>query len=180
MQRRDLLRLLGGVAAVPVLSGLDSERLWAIADGTHARSTIAARALGLHELATVSAAADLIIPRTGTPGAIDAGVPRFVDLLLAEWYDDAERARFLEGLADIDVRSRALRSRAFVHLVPEDRHTVLLALDSAEKREPATAESAYATIKSLTVYGYFTSELVSKTVLKTNVWPGRYDGCVPA
>src|SRR5687768_12312428 len=68
MQRRDLLRLLGGVAAVPVLSGLDSERLWAIADGTHARASTAARALAPHELATVSAAADLIIPRTGTPG----------------------------------------------------------------------------------------------------------------
>ena len=35
------------------------------------------------EFLLVSDLADCIIPRTDTPGAVDAGVPRYVDMLLA-------------------------------------------------------------------------------------------------
>jgi hypothetical protein len=45
---------------------------------------------------------------------------------------------------------------------------------------PGSAEATYANLKRLTLYGYFTSKPVMTTVLRTNIWPGRYDGCVPA
>jgi hypothetical protein len=34
-------------------------------------------------------------------------------------------------------------------------------------------------IKELTVIGYFTSELVGKSVLKYDPVPGRFDPCIP-
>ena len=45
---------------------------------------------------------------------------------------------------------------------------------------PGSPEEAWARLKSMTVYGYFTSKLVQEDVLHTVITPGRYAGCVPA
>jgi hypothetical protein len=42
-----------------------------------------------------------------------------------------------------------------------------------------SAEDAFATLKDLTIYGYFTSEVVMKDVSHHEVIPGRFDGCIP-
>lgn len=198
MERRDALRLIGSAAAIPVFSGLGAERLWAIAESTHLRAAGAAgAALDAHQLETVAAIAEHILPRTDTPGARDAGVPEFVDLLLAEWYDETERGNFVAGLAAIDASSRAAGGESFVALGAVEQLALLGALDSATTTPtapgeaaagapkptppaPGSAEATYANLKRLTLYGYFTSKPVLTTVLKTNIWPGRYDGCVPA
>jgi hypothetical protein len=198
MERRDALRLIGSAAAIPVFSGLGAERLWAIAESTHLRAArTAGAALDAHQLETVAVIAEHILPRTDTPGARDAGVPEFVDLLLAEWYDETERRNFLAGLAAIDASSRVAGGGSFVGLGAVEQLALLEGLDAATTRPPApdpaspeapkpappapgSAEATYANLKRLTLYGYFTSKPVMTTVLKTNIWPGRYDGCVPA
>jgi hypothetical protein len=198
MERRDALRLIGSAAAIPVFSGLGAERLWAIAESTHLRAAGAAgTALDAHQLETVAAIAEHILPRTDTPGARDAGVPEFVDLLLSEWYDETERGNFLAGLAAIDASSRVAGGGSFVGLGTVEQLALLEGLDAATTRPPApdpaspeapkpappapgSAEATYANLKRLTLYGYFTSKPVMTTVLRTNIWPGRYDGCVPA
>jgi|SRR5687767_10531194 hypothetical protein len=181
MDRREALRLIGATAAIPVFAGLSPERLWAIAEGAHLRSASAAgRVLDAHQLETVATIAEHVLPRTGTPGARDAGIPAFIDLLLDEWYDEAERSRFLGGLAAIDASSRAIGGTAFIERTVPDQQAILHLLDEATTRPPGSAESTWSTLKGLTIYGYFTSKLVMTTVLQTNIWPGRYDGCVPA
>ena len=50
----------------------------------------------------VSAVADIMIPRTDTPGAVDVGVPGFIDLMLRDVYTQADRDRYLAGLAEFD------------------------------------------------------------------------------
>ena len=49
--------------------------------------------------ATVAAMAETIIPRTETPGAIDAGAPRYIELMVQQWMNEQERAIFDAGLA---------------------------------------------------------------------------------
>ena len=193
MDRRDAIRLIGSAAAIPALAGFDADRLWAIGASTHLRAAGGAGAgavLNAHQLETAATIAEHVLPRTDTPGARDAGVPEFVDLLLAEWYDDGERAAFLEGLAAIDASARAAGAASFTALAAPARITLLQALDAAATRPPVpgpgtpatpgSAEQTYARLKGLTLYGYFTSKPVMTSVLKTNIWPGRYDGCVPA
>src|SRR5579862_6279347 len=106
MERRDVLRLL---ATGAILHLAPSKMLPVAAE---ARALLdnqpSLRTLNPHQDATVKAMAELILPRTDTPGAMDAGASAFIDLILTEWYDEVQRNVFLDGLAKVDSRSQAL------------------------------------------------------------------------
>jgi gluconate 2-dehydrogenase gamma chain len=179
MNRREVLRLLGGVAVAPMLAPVSPERFWDLGRTIHARlASRAGRSLDAHQLATVNHIAELILPETDTPGAVSVKVPEFIDLMLTEWSPAAERDRFLTGLADIDARSRRFYGGVFLDLRAPDQTAMLQALDGVTGAE-GSAEDAFATLKDLTIYGYFTSEVVMKGVTHHEVIPGRFDGCIP-
>ena len=75
----------------------------------------------------VSQAAERIIPRTTTPGATDARVADFIDVMLADWYNDSDRTRFKTGLSELDVAARKLTGRGFARAT-EPHQTELLAV----------------------------------------------------
>jgi gluconate 2-dehydrogenase gamma chain len=172
MHRRDLVRIL---AATSLLPWVPREAGAAIALGEklhRAAQRADLEALSPPEAELVTAISDLIIPRTDTPGASDVGVTGFVDHLLAHWYADDERVGFLGGLHDLERRA----GTGFTNL-SVDRQTALLTALDGVTGERGSAESAFATLKSLTVYGYFTSERVMQDLLRDPVMPGRFDGC---
>src|SRR2546427_13045859 len=97
MNRRELLRILGGALAIPVLSGWPAERLDAVGPAAHRRvrdGDHALRVLDPHQRDAGAAIAEMIIPETDTPGASAARVPEVIGLLLAASLPDNERARF--------------------------------------------------------------------------------------
>lgn len=179
MQRREVLRSLAAAAALPFLpSSVEA----AAALGRTVQSRIvqgqAFRTLTAAEQALVSGLADRILPSTDTPGALDVRVPEFIDLLLTEWYDESDRDRFLEGLSAIDEFARVEAGAPFMSLDESARLGVMEALDSSGQGGDG-AGAAFAQLKALTVYGYFTSERVSKEVLKTEIYFADFDGCAP-
>jgi hypothetical protein len=179
MNRREVLRLLGGVAALPMLTPLSPEGLWELGRATHARLAVrAGRTLDPKQLETVSRIAELILPETDTPGAISVRVPEFIDLILTEWDTAPERKQFLAGLADLDARSRRRSGRFFLDLKGSEQESLLESLDGV-KGADGSAEKAFEILKGLTIYGYFTSEVVMKEVTREPVIPGRFDGCIP-
>jgi hypothetical protein len=179
MNRRDVLHLLSGIAVAPMLLPSSPEELWELGRVLHARlASRTGRSLDAHQMELVTHIAELILPETDTPGATSVKVPEFIDLMLTEWHPAAERRRFLEGLADIDARSRRDHGGVFLDLRAADRSALLQALDGVKGAE-GSAEDAFATVKQLTIYGYFTSEVVMKDVIHYQVIPGRFDGCIP-
>ncbi len=178
MHRRDLLRVLGGSAAASLLAPLTPAQRLQVGRELHAASSPGA-VFGARQLELVAELCDLIIPRTDTPGATDVGVPAFVERLLAWWDTTAERDRFLAGLADLETRARGLGVARFADLSAERKLELLTALDRATSRAAGSAEQAWARLKQLTVYGYFTSRRVQEEVLHSVIIPGRFDGCVP-
>lgn len=185
MQRREMLKVIGAAAALPFVP-TRADAAVRLAESVHRRldaeraatgARHALRVLSPEQNELVTTIAEMIIPETDTPGATSVHVNEFVDLLLAEWSSDEDRARFLAGLDAIDHEARANYAKRFVELSEPDRVVTLRALDAMRDARDG-AGRAFAELKRLTVYAYFTSEPVQKNVLKTVMWPGRYDGCV--
>jgi len=167
--RREAIRratLLAGVAIAP--EWLE----FAVRAQTPATRTYLAPAQG----ALLSAAAERILPRTDTPGAIDAGVPAFIDRFYGEFMNPADKQLLVSALDEIEKAAGAAHGAAFASLAPAQQDAVLRGVATAQQgKEP----SSFGLLRSVTVLGYFTSEQVGRTVLHYDPVPGAYDGCVP-
>jgi gluconate 2-dehydrogenase gamma chain len=191
MDRREALRLLATGAVLQLAPGK------VFAAIREARAAIAPQAapgtLNSQQNALVTAMAEMILPRTDTPGATDAGVAAFVDLILTEWYDDQERAHFLAGLADVDTRAQALFGKNFVDCPAAQQAEILIALGEkmAEEAEalrdrprhnrggrPDPYQNFYYMFRGLTLTGYYTSEVGATQELHLDIIPDRYDPCL--
>ena len=86
------------------------------------------------ELATVSRLADLIIPKTDTPGAVDAGVPQYIDLVVSANPEHQKRCR--EGIAWIDRHARKKFAKLFLQLSEAQQIQLLTPLSEAADRAP--------------------------------------------
>ncbi len=130
----------------------------------------------------ITSASERIIPRTDTPGAIDAGVPRFIELMVSDWFTEAERSTFMFGLQKLLEKSGGDFSR-----LSEEQQLELL-----EELEDLSADSDWYSfgntlriwneeapficqIKELTVLGFLLSETGSRQFLQANPM-GQFDG----
>ena len=122
---------------------------------------------------------EIIIPRTDTPGAKEAGVPAFIDQMLREVYPKKDQDRFLEGLTALDDEARKVYGNPFVNC--EKKHQVLMVKKSHDEALAANApdQPFILMAKELTLLGFFTSEPGATQVLQYNQSPGPYHGCVP-
>lgn len=181
MHRREALAFLGTAVLAPLLSPLSAQERYALGERLHARAQgnrAAGQALTAAQLALVSALADTVLPRTDTPGGVDVGVPAFVDLLVAEWYSDADRDQLLNGLAGFDERCRTATGKGFADLGQPERDAFLTTIDG-KPGEKGSVEAAYGRLKDTMVYGYVTAEPIATRRATTPIIPGRFDGCVP-
>jgi hypothetical protein len=137
--------------------------------------------------AVVAEVAELIIPRTDTPGAKDAGVPAFIDTILKDAYEEEDQQRFVSGLKAFDDAARTAHGNGFIEL-PKQQQTDLLkkfhdeaiATELAdEKRQPYLRRPFVLMTKELTLLGFFTSEPGATQVLQYAAVPGSFKGCVP-
>lgn len=205
MDRREALRLLGATAIAPRFLHWEPD---ALIDGlrdhmAHARRPHPPRpaepyrfqALDAHQQTTVAELSEMIIPATNTPGAKAGKVDEFIDIILAEWSTDADRAAFLNGIADLDLRTMVRCKCLFVDAAMDQRTAILQALDDeltaaraarkAWKRgefpEPRDhRELFWHQVRSLTVSGYYSSEVGYKLERKNVLVPGIYRACMPA
>lgn len=128
------------------------------------------------QFATVGALAERIIPRTDTPGAIDVGVPAFIDLMVGAYMDADEKKLFLAGLAEVEARSGSAHQREFSRLSTVQQDTLLKGIaDESQNKE----KTFFYQLKELALLGYFTSEPIGRNVLHYDPVPGRFDPCVP-
>ena len=191
MQRREVIRLLLGTAALPLLP----REVFALLRQVHNElpATPALKTLNPHQDATVTTMAELIIPQTETPGAKAVRVNEFIDLILTEWYDDEDRTKFRAGLANVDTQSRDLFGKDFVDCPAAQQKQLLTALDEqlTEKRQADILSSHrrrrellvnndfFYAVKQLTLVGYFTSEEGAKQALHYEVIPSKHIQCAP-
>ncbi len=186
MKRRDALKLLAAAASLPLLS----HDAFSLFQAVHQKlpKTAALQTLDPHQNATITIISELIIPQTDTPGAKAARVNEFIDLILTEWYTDDERVNFLEGLAEVDAQSQKLFARDFVRASPHQQIQILTELDkemvsmhaaAKGKPEDEVEEKFFASMKQLTLVGYYTSQIGFEQELHAHIIPPRHAGCAP-
>jgi gluconate 2-dehydrogenase gamma chain len=190
MERRQILKMVASAAVLPAAHS----NFYNILHSIHASLPAgdALKTLDAHQHATVFALADLIIPRTNTPGAVDARVPEFIDLILSDWSDDRSRASFLHGLAAVDELSRESFGKDFVGTAPQQQKETLRLLGEEMARDaqkiaanprgsrgglPEPHGNFYYTFRQLVLTGYFTSEVGATQQLHFQVIPEHLDAC---
>lgn len=188
MKRRDALGrvalLMGGTLSAPTML--------AFLEGCKSTSeTSSAISFPFPEdrKALVSEIAEIIIPKTDTPGAKDAKVGEFIEKMLKDCYAPKDQESFSKGLD-------ALEKKDFMKATPAEQTAILKEMETSTKAELDKAgeekkkyteagkeytEAAvpfFRLMKELTLLGYFTSEPGATQALEYVAVPGRYDGCI--
>ena len=132
--------------------------------------------LSAKQFVTAGAVAERILPRSDTPGALDVGVPAFIDLMFGKYLVAEDQKVVAAGLAEVEAASQTAYRKNFVQLTGAQQDAVLTKLAEASK---AKTRTFFHQIKELTVIGYFSSETVGKEVLHYDPVPGRFDACIP-
>ena len=179
VQRRELLRraawLLGGAisapAALAILQGCSARE-------TAAVSTAPLKILNAAQLALVAEIAEIMIPKTTTSGARDAGVPAFIDVVLDAVYPADAQQRFTAGLAEFEAAAKS-SGKAFLEREPAERVAFVqqsLAAALAGERDP---KPFILMTRELTLLGFFTSRAGISENMQYEAVPTVYHGCVP-
>jgi len=114
------------------------------------------------DFATLSRISDLIIPPTDTAGAIQAGVPFYIDRVVSA--NAAHQELVAEGLRYLDAEARRVDGRSkFLSLNEAQQLAILEPLCEAYDRDPTSTQLTrpvqfFGLIKSLTADGYYTSQ----------------------
>src|SRR6478609_6266605 len=114
MDRREALKrtawIMGGAVSAPAILG--------ILKGCKAKPTLDWKPSFLSEPQgiLVTQVAEIIIPKTDTPGAKETGVPGFIDLMLKEVYSKEDQDRFIAGLEAFDEEAKKAHGDAFIEL----------------------------------------------------------------
>ncbi len=187
IDRRELLHrasmLMGGAISASAAAGVLAGCV-ATPETTTMPEGSAGAFLTAGEMATVTAMADHIIPRTDTPGALDAGVPAFIDRMLAGYYQDKERDALRAGLKQADADAQALRSKAFAALSADEQVELMKRYDREQydhtrANTTGAAPHFFRLVKELTIIGFCSSEIGATKLMNYNQTPGPYRGDVP-
>ncbi len=185
--RREALKNMSLVftaaSSLPAFAGLSAEAVFAQGEALHKHaaeksgSTKKSQLLVLdaHQNETVATLCELIIPQASTPGARAAKVNEFIDTYLSSLTPSA-RLEFLEGLQWVDLRSQELFGQNFVRATAEQQNDLLTRLSVIQSIEAVEGQNFFKQIKSLTVFGYYTSKVGIEDELKFEGWI-EYRGC---
>jgi hypothetical protein len=178
MNRREWLKSMstlavGAVAAPSLLAVFD-------AFAASQKPGATARFFNPAQSGVIAAVADIVIPRSDTPGAIDAGVPAFIDSMFKDVYTKNEKERYLAALAAFDKAG----GKPFLQLNESQRKALVTKLHAeavavpAHGKIPPDADFVLMT-KKLTMLGFFMSEPGCTQVLQYVAVPGGFKADIP-
>jgi gluconate 2-dehydrogenase gamma chain len=160
--RRESLKIIGAIGATCAFP-FSADELY----GQHVHVSNSAPTEGPYtpeffstdEFETLSRITELIIPTTDTPGAIGAGVPRYIDGVVSA--NPKHKKRFRDGLSWLNHDSERRFRKRFTELTEEQQVMLLMRLSEAvdSGRKLGAGERFFALVKNMTADGYYTSQV---------------------
>jgi gluconate 2-dehydrogenase gamma chain len=172
IERREVLRIMAIAAGAATFPGFSK---WSFACGHVGNAATQIKPavyqplfFTLPEYALIEKLTDIIIPNDGTPGASEAGVSEFIDLMVSR--DPELQRNFRLGLAWLEKRSQSAHSKPFLELTPEAQTGLLepLAYKAKFVQGQKQGREFFSVLREYTVMGFYTSEIG----LKELDWPG--------
>ncbi|GAA4734576.1 gluconate 2-dehydrogenase subunit 3 family protein [Flavisolibacter ginsenosidimutans] len=158
--------------------------------------------LSAESVAYLDEIGETILPRTKTPGAKDAQVGKFMQVMVNDCYEEGDQRAFKEGMDKLNDASKKKFDKTFMEASPEQRKELLIAVDKeAKDYQKSIADynrveddkynknlsyvrqkkspHYFTMMKQLTLLGFFTSKPGLTQALRYNAVPGKFEGCIP-
>ena len=174
---RGLTALMGTAAVSPFISG----DALAVAFSYQPKSTSALQAGKLFTLKQMQILHDIcavVLPRTDTPSAAELDVHGFLDHQLSVCYDQENQQQALAIVDKINDQSKSHFSKTFIELTSSIQQDLLIALEAEKLGFTAQDKQAFKALKSLLVFGFFTTEIGATQALNYQAVPGGFKGSV--
>ncbi len=178
MERRELLKMI----ALATGSALIGGELFLT--GCKNSPTLGGETFNEQDISFLDEVGETIIPKTSSPGAKEAAIGSFMTVMVNDCYTKDDQKIFHEGIRKLDEASQKANNTSFMNATPEQRTSLLTALDKEAKQYQETKKkedpSHYFTMmKQLTLLGFFTSKPGATQALRHVPVPGKYDGAFP-
>jgi hypothetical protein len=177
VSRRAALKALGTSAAL--LPAISHDGLLAFARIQAGNAPPAPKALSASDFRTLEVLVEAIIPADErSPGAKEARVADYIDLLLSE-SDDEATLQWMGGLAALDQEATARFRAPFARLSADNIDTILGRISAKELAPETPLEHFFVIAKNAAVRGYYTSEIGIHRELryKGNTFLQEFVGC---
>ncbi len=184
MERREALQrvvaLMGGTVLAPSL--LSASSLWS---AEHFPKDIGF--FNKTEKKLVAELAETIIPKTATPGAKEAGVAAYIEIMLKDCTSPQNQVAFREGLKNVSDSCTAKYGTGYHKLSTAQKNEVMSSLQTSAKDNElnnkknnvkGAPRQFFRMLKELTLSGYFTSEKGATQALAYLQVPGKWEGCL--
>ena len=143
---------------------------------------------------------DIILPNSDIPGGLDVNIPEFIDKMYKDVETESKQEIFSKGS---DVFSERFQKKfdkdivkgnreeihqlfsAYFDLSETESNRVLMEQRISENKINAKRKDDYVmykflfSVRSYSLFGYYTSEKIGKEVLNYDPIPGGYEPCIP-
>ncbi len=178
MNRREALASLAGITG----AALSATSLSTILQGCSPANPFVPQVLSHEDASILTRIVDRIIPRTDTPGASDAGVVEFIDYVLANLFEQSDKEEFMTAFSSLRSDLAGSDNAQLEEIGDDTLDAQLILLDKEAvqaRRDGIKPLPIFATLKELTLVGYYTSEKGLNEEMEYSAVQGSYDGCVP-
>ncbi|MFC4701559.1 gluconate 2-dehydrogenase subunit 3 family protein [Glaciecola siphonariae] len=181
MDRRAFLHTLsqavGYTAAASVLagSGLSVALAYSPKSDSASRHGLLFSQAQMKRLASI---ADTILPATDTKSASAVDVHGFVDHQLVQCHNEGQQQTCVAVVDFIESNAKKAYSKSFIDLDAQQQTKVLRDIEALKTADEGQ-KGQFKFLKSLIVFGYFTTEEGVTKALSFQPFPGGYKGSIP-
>ena len=193
MERRDLLKMIMATTGVAMVGGD------AFGYEMKGQVPLSKTIFSSDDAILFNEVAEVILPRTSTPGAKDANVGLMALILANDCYTLRERDTLVKGLQSLNEQTQKIYGSPYLLLSTEQKTELVKQLD-VDAKEYNNKQNIYylsvtpydrnrndekplphyfTLIKQLTLFSFFTSKKGATKVLRYEAIPGKYNGELP-